>query len=693
MMRRPRLVALWLAVLAANACAGTAVPNLLPDETDTEPLRAALAEHVRGKLTSELVDPGVERAALRPRLLEQGAEPGLLDTLLDEEAEPAEQDAARRQLLAAGVDEALLDRFLDPPSPIRVRVDRLEQLTVTAAEAGAGRVGTSATAKAHVSIVEAGPEGERTGKGVWDVGFELTQGEDEATPSWKVTSIEIPSPPFGSVNYVVLFAYLAAMLGIGIYTSRFIKTTRSFFIADGRLNWFVVGVSILTAYMSALTMMALPGASFKKLDWTYALQLPFLILTAFVITRFVLKRYRDAGVISVYQYLEERIHVSSRLMASFCFILFSIGRMGLVLFLPALAFSMVTGADIYWTILVMGVVVTVYTVLGGMEAVIWTDFIQAIVMLAGALLSVGYVLMHTGAGDFTQIAGEYHKFRMVAPGFDPTKLLTAWLILETIFQTIRIYGTQQDITQRYMTTPSTKKANRSVWIAILGYIPLGFLFFFIGSALFVYYKANPDPAVAALIVNGRADSIYPYFVASNLPPAIAGLVIAAIFAAAMSSIDACMNASSTVCVEDFYRRFRGEGPGDRHYLNAARWLTVVWGVLCTVMAILFINIQTAQIVWGKIMGISTNGVLGLMALAFLPRKVNKWAAATGFITSYLVLFAMMWCIQIKPEFAFTYPVQGAKINFLLWPVIGNLWCFLVGLGVDALLPKRAGEQA
>ena len=199
-----------------------------------------------------------------------------------------------------------------------------------------------------------------------------------------------------------------------------------------------------------------------------------------------------------------------------------------------------------------------------------------------------------------------------------------------------------------MTTPSTKKANRSVWIAILGYIPLGFLFYFIGSALFVYYKANPDPAVAALIANGRADSIYPYFVANTLPPVLAGLVIAAIFAAAMSSIDACMNASSTVCVEDFYRRFRGEEPGDHHYLNAARWLTILWGVLCTVMAILFINITTAQIVWGKIMGISTNGVLGLMALAFLPRKVNKWAAGIGFVTSYLVLFAMMWFIQISP---------------------------------------------
>jgi len=579
--------------------------------------------------------------------------------------------------------EQLVDEALDPdrPTPIQVSVDSLADLTPK---------GEKATAQAHVSIAEQTPEGERVGTGTWDVAFVFTKGETEEAPSWKVAKIEVPSPDFGALNYAVLVLYLLAMLGIGWWTSRRIKSTRSFFIADGRLNWFVVGVSILTAYMSALTMMALPGVSFRKLDWTYAIQLPFLILTAFVITRFVLKRYREAGVISVYQYLEDRIHISSRLMASFCFILFSIGRMGLVLFLPALAFSMVTGAPLLPTIVVMGVVVTVYTVMGGMEAVIWTDFAQAIVMVAGAAVSVGYVLVGTGAGEFARIAAEHHKFRIIAPGFDVTKLITIWLILETIFQTIRIYGTQQDIAQRYMTTPSTKKANRSVWIAILGYIPLGFLFYFIGSALFVYYKANPDPAVAALIANGRADSIYPYFVANTLPPVLAGLVIAAIFAAAMSSIDACMNASSTVCVEDFYRRFRGEEPGDHHYLNAARWLTILWGVLCTVMAILFINITTAQIVWGKIMGISTNGVLGLMALAFLPRKVNKWAAGIGFVTSYLVLFAMMWFIQIAPTFAVTYPVTGGKISFLLWPVIGNLWCFGVGFLLSLVLPRPAG---
>ncbi|NQT53869.1 hypothetical protein HQ576_17565, partial [bacterium] len=170
---------------------------------------------------------------------------------------------------------------------------------------------------------------------------------------------------------------------------------------------------------------------------------------------------------------------------------------------------------------------------------------------------------------------------------------------------------------------------------------------------------------------------------------VAGLVIAAIFAAAMSSIDACMNANSTVCVEDFYRRFRGDAMPDRHYLNVARWLTVLWGAFATVMAILMMNIHTVQIVWGKVMGISTNGVLGLMALAFLKKPVRGLAAFLGFLSAYVALVAMMYFIQVKPGFAITYPVAaGSTLSYLLWPVVGNTVCFLVGWGVDRLLPRR-----
>ena len=485
--------------------------------------------------------------------------------------------------------------------------------------------------------------------------------------------------PFGALNYSVIALYLVGMLGIGYWCSRRITSARAFYIADGRLNAVVVGISILGIYLSALTMMALPAISFGANDFLWSLQLPFLVLTAFIITRLVLPKYREAGVISVYEFLEQRIHVSSRVLAAISFVAFSIGRMGIVIFLPALAFHIVTGFSLEATIIVMGLVVTIYTVMGGMEAIVWTDVVQVGIFVFAAVYSVIAILGKTGGAGFMEIANAHHKFRVFEWSGDLTKITTWWLVLQTIFETIRIYGTQQDMTQRYMTTGSVEKANKSVWIGIVGYIPMGYIFYFIGVALFVFYQANPDPAVVQLVEMKRSDSIYPYFIATQLPQGLAGLIIAAIFAAAMSSVDALMNSSSTVCVEDFYRRFLRPSESDEHYLWVARGLTLVWGVLATLMALACVlYLKTAQVFWSKWMALSCNGVLGLMALAFLPFRIHKWAALGGFAVSYTVLLYIQF---------------GTPINFLLRPVIGNLVCFFVALLLHKIVFEEPESEA
>lgn len=488
----------------------------------------------------------------------------------------------------------------------------------------------------------------------------------EASDAGPGTQQEFTPPEFGSVNFLVLGLYLAGMLAIGGLVSRKIKSSRGFFLAEGKLNYVVVGLSLLGTYLSALTMMGLPGMSYGKHDWTYVVQLPFLVVTAAVITGVVLPRYRAAGVVSIYEFLEQRIHVSARMIASVSFVVFAIGRMGLVLYLPALAFSTVTGVSLPVCIIVMGLIITVYTVMGGIEAVVWTDAIQVVIFMLGAALTLQFIFADLGVERFLDIGLRHNKFRILIPDLDLFRITTVWLILETLFQTIRIYGTQQDMAQRYMTTDSTENANRSVWIGILAYIPLAFVFYFIGTALFAFYTANPEVGLPA-----KADRMYPYFVVSHLPVGLAGLVIAAIFAAAMSSIDSCMNSASTVCIEDFVKRFR-PGQSDARTLRQARMLTLIWGALAVVMGLLFMNAQYAQIVWGKLMGISTNGMLGLMALAFLPFRVGPWAAVIGFVASYACLFAMM----------------SAGINFLLWPVLGNMTCFVCALVANRFLPVR-----
>jgi len=503
-----------------------------------------------------------------------------------------------------------------------------------------------------------------TGEVVEPVEPEPAQGEDQPEK-------EAPrGVKLRTSDGAVLVVYLIAMVGIGYAASRRIKGTRGFFVADGRLNYVLVGVSLLGTYLSALTVTALPGMSFGEHNWTYMVQLPFLIVTAVVITRLVLPRYRKAGVISVYEYLEQRIHVTARVIASISFVVFSIGRMGLLLYLPALALSTITNVSLPLSILVMGLFITIYTVLGGIEAVVWTDAIQVIIFIVGAFVTLGYIFSDLGVEQFLEIGMAHNKFQLIDPSLDITEIVTLWLILETIFQTIRIYGTQQDMTQRYMTTESTKKANRSVWISILAYIPLGFLFYFIGTALFAFYKAHP-----AVVLPEKPDQIYPYFMVNQLPPGVAGLVVAAIFAAAMSSIDSLMNSSSTVCIEDFFKRFRRVQQPDAVYLRKARQLTMLWGVLAVGTGFAYMGTMYAQIVWGKLMATATNGMLGLMALAFLPFRIHKWAAIIGFVVSCACLPPMMLL----------------DVSYLIWPVVGNLACFLVALALNPLFSRNTRE--
>ncbi len=474
------------------------------------------------------------------------------------------------------------------------------------------------------------------------------------------------------LDYGVIALYLCGMLVVGWVASRGVTSARALFLADGKMNHLLVGISLLGTYLSALTMMGLPGMAFGRHDWIYMVQLPCLVVTGAVITGFILPRYRAAGVVSIYQYLEIRQHVAVRLLASTSFLVFAVGRLGLVLYLPSLAFHTVTGFPLAWCIVITGIVVTAYTALGGLKAAIWTDLVQVLIFIVGALLMLGTIFADVGVARFIDIGLACNKFRLLVLDPDVRQITTWWLILETLYQTIRIYGTQQDMAQLYLSTDSTPKAARSVWMGVLIYIPLGFVFYFLGTALFAFFQVYPDANLPP-----KPDQILPYFAVHHLPTGMAGLVLAAIFAAAMSSIDACMNSASTVCVEDFVRRFSRRERPERDYLRLARGLIVVWGVLMILAGLLFMQVQYAQIMWGKVMGFCTNGVLGLMLLAFLPFRVDWRASVFGFALGYVCLAAAVW--------------NG--VTFLLWPVIGNTVCFVAALLAHGVLFALASRRS
>jgi SSS family transporter len=383
--------------------------------------------------------------------------------------------------------------------------------------------------------------------------------------------------------------------------------------------------------------------------------------------------FRRLDVTTAYEYLEKRFSLGIRLLGSGAFVAFQLGRMGIVVFLPALALSAVTGWNVYLCIAVMGVLATVYTVLGGIEAVIWTDVLQVVVLLGGALVALGIIVVSVdgGVGEVFTVALANDKLRLANWNWDFTSEALIVILIGALFNNIVPYTTDQAVIQRYLTTSDERQARGAIWTNAVLTIPASLLFFAVGTALWVFYRSQPE----ALAPLQQGDQIFPWFIAQELPVGIAGLVIAGIFAAAMSSLDSGMNSVATACVTDFYRRFR-PGALDHDCLKLARWLTVVLGVLGTGTAMLMAlaNIVSLWQFFFQVIGLLGGTLAGLFALGIFSRRAAGNHAWVGAVASAITL-----CIAY-----FFTPVSG-----LLYAGIGASSCALCGYMASFIVPGQA----
>jgi len=391
---------------------------------------------------------------------------------------------------------------------------------------------------------------------------------------WKLDLRRRPGE-FGLWNWAALGAYLLALVGMGAYFARREKTTDDFFLAGRRIPWWAAGLSIFGTALSAITFMSFPAKAFMT-DWIYSLNNVVPILLVPVVIAFYIPFYRRLRVTTAYEYLDKRFNLPVRLFGSATFILFQLGRMTFVLYLPALALATVTGINVYLCIVLMGLLCTTYTVLGGIEAVIWTDVLQVVILMGAAVLSLVLVAARVegGFGEVVRTAAGDGKLRTVSLTWDITAAGLWVIVLGNLFGALMPYTADQTVVQRYLATRDEESAGRALWVSALGGIPIALLFYGLGTALYVFYKAHP----AELHPGVAPKAIYPLFIVQQMPPGVCGLVVAGIFAAAMSSVDSSMNSVATAMVTDFYRRFRPEA-ADPHCLKLARGVTVALGVL------------------------------------------------------------------------------------------------------------------
>ena len=481
---------------------------------------------------------------------------------------------------------------------------------------------------------------------------------------------------FGLLNWVVLILYLVGMIGLGVYFMRRQKGGEDFFKGGGRIPWWAAGISIFATMLSAITYMSIPAKAYAT-DWTYYPMQICILLISFPVIRYYLPFFRRLNVTTAYEYLERRFNYATRFMASLLFIVFMVARTALVIFLPSLAMTAVTGIDIYICIVLMAVITIVYCTMGGVEAVVWGDVIQGIILVGGAIIAAVYLIVQTGengAADFWKIATENDKFRMFVWSLD-WKSATFWVvILGGLANNLISYTSDQTVIQRYLTTKDEKGAARGILTNGLMSVVVTIAFFTIGTGLYTFFKTHP---AAMDITMQKTDAIFPFFMMSQLPAGLAGLLIAAVFSATMSTIASNINSISTAFTVDFWSRFRIIS--DTQKLKIARYAGIAAGLIGMFIAILMamVDIRSLLDYFNTILGLLSGGIGGLFMMGIFFPRIGSRAALIGFLCGTAVVIWMNFC---------------TPASFLLFGFVSMAVSVLVALLLSYLWPQRETQQ-
>ncbi len=406
---------------------------------------------------------------------------------------------------------------------------------------------------------------------------------------------------------------------------------------------------MLGSSVSSVTFLAFPAAAFV-LDWRQLvsnLTLPLVAIPAILI---FIPLFRRGRITSAFEYLGNRFGPVVRMYGTLTFILYSLIWIAKVLFLMSIPVSILTGAPIWLVIIAVGVFIAFYTIAGGIDAVIWTDVVQAVVLWGGGALCIACILLQIpgGFGQIIDVASAHDKFSLGPMGWDPGER-TFWTVsLLGVFTWLRVYASDQTIIQRYVAASSTREARKAAILYSVVAVPTWTFFFFIGTALFVYYQLNPDPTVPGL----EADQVLPYFILTKVPAGLAGLVIAGVLAASMSSLDSSLNAIATLVIVDVMKPCLAKGKSDAYYLRAARWIAVIAACVMIGGAIGFHHIDKESVndlSW-TIASVLAGCLVGLFMTGFFTRRVDERSALIALVAALaLNLYLGLAALGVLPE--------------------------------------------
>lgn len=481
---------------------------------------------------------------------------------------------------------------------------------------------------------------------------------------------------FGGLDWSVIIIYFIIIAGISVVVSRRMKqTTGDYFLGGRRIPWWAAGLSIFGSKLSALTFIAIPAKAYAS-NWVFIFNNVMILVVAPIVAHFYLPYFRKMGITSVYEYLQTRYDRNVRLAGSLTFTIFQVSRLGVVIYLPALVLSAVTGIDMYLCIGLTTCITTAYSISGGIEAVVWTEVVQVFVLLGGALASLLFMAAKTDGGfwGIVDTARTHHKLDFIHPGWSMAEP-ALWVVLLGAFLTNLVtYTSDQVVVQRYLTTPTEAEARKSIYTNALMAIPATLIFFGVGTALWVFFRQEP----AAMDPHGRNDDVFPWYIAQQLPAGLSGLVIAGLFAATMATISSSMHSISTVATTDFYRIWKPAST-DRQRLKFARSMTLLLGLTGSLIAVYLVRVNNASIFdqYLKIIGLFGGALAGIFAAGiFLPGT-----HARGVLLGFLLTCVSLFFVQRSPH-----------IHFFLYPVFGVGGTVLIGWIASYLIPPSVVQS-
>lgn len=488
---------------------------------------------------------------------------------------------------------------------------------------------------------------------------------------------------FAPIDFAVLIIYLIGITAFGMMFRRSQKSVKDYFLGDKNTPWVVISLSIVATETSTLTLIGVPALAYASFaqpeqggNLTY-LQVVFgYIVARVIISLLLIPAYFKGNLVTAYELLLQRFGSQAKHFAASLFLLMRALAEGVRVFAASLVLSAVLSSSLpavpylwLWSIIIVGILTLIYTFEGGIAAVIWTDLIQLIIYIGGSLLAA-YELLHLIPGGWNQVVAQASaagKLQLFSFKWDFSVPFTFWAgLIGGTFLTMASHGTDQLMVQRLLTCRNESESKKALILS--GFVVLFqfSLFLLIGVMLYVYYQAFP--LTNALTSN---DQIFPLFIIHQLPHGISGLVIAAIFAAAMSNLSGSLNSLASSTVLDFYQPFFKGRVTDEYLLKLSRWLTAGWGLVLVAIAIISSGVKSVFTAGLTIASLVYGPMLGAFLLGLLTRKTHQTGIMIGMSGSLLIMLLIWW----KTNLAWTW-----------YALFGTVFCCAIGYVVSILLP-------